>query len=304
MHIHSPLPTPAFPRSERNMCQHSDQLYLSYQFLAGINMLISRGWRHGILECRRENMRSHNSVSCDNKRQSRKAQTSVSRNKCVFKSGQMGVQSPLRRLWDSVGTQRCWEAGYTAMAVLKAGSHPVNISEQKNITAERTLDCFPRLSLRDSILLFWRQGFRRHTASFSTFSTAVTSLPKFRGKKKLNPVKVSPSLRHIPGAGINSGACHVWDIVEVRWKLRKMDGTIKVRVENGVYEFLGDCFGEMRLLFFEAAGRNAPLCRSVSGDLQRVWPRWAAFPPGSKCGIQISFLFLLVLKLATFLFFL
>lgn len=44
------------------------------------NMLISRGWRHGILECRRENMRSHNFVSCDNKRQSRKAQMRVSRN--------------------------------------------------------------------------------------------------------------------------------------------------------------------------------------------------------------------------------
>lgn len=93
---HSPTYPPS--RGERNMCQHSDQLYLSYQFLPGINMLISRGWRHGNVECRRENMRSHNSVSCDNKRQSRKVQTSVSRNKCVFKSGQMGVQNPPRRL--------------------------------------------------------------------------------------------------------------------------------------------------------------------------------------------------------------
>lgn len=86
--------------------------------------------------------------------------------------------------WESK-TQPCSKAGYTAMAVHSAGSHPVNISEQKNITTERTLNCSPRLSLRDSILLFWRQGFRWHTASFSTFSTAVTSLPKFRGKKKL-----------------------------------------------------------------------------------------------------------------------
>ena len=88
---------------------------------------------------------------------------------------------------------------YAAMALRNAGSHPVNISEQKNITAERPVNCFPCLSLWDSILLFWRQGFRWHTASFSTFSTAVTSLPKFRGEKKLNPVKVSVSLRHIPG---------------------------------------------------------------------------------------------------------
>lgn len=123
---------------------------------------------------------------------------------------------------------------HTAMAAHGASSHPVNISEQKNITAQRTLNCFPCLSLWDSILLFfWRQGFRWHTASSSTFSTVVTSLPKFRGKKKLNPVKVSLSLRHIPATGINSGACHVWNIVGVRENLRKMDGTIKVRVEIG-----------------------------------------------------------------------
>lgn len=51
-------------------------------------------------------------------------------------------------------TQHHSTAGYTAMAAHKAGSHPVNISEQKNITAERALNCFPCLSPRDSILLF------------------------------------------------------------------------------------------------------------------------------------------------------
>lgn len=169
-----------------------------------------------------------------------------------------------------------------AMAMHKAGSHPVNISEQKNITAERTLNCFPCLSLRDSILLFWRQGFRWHTASFSTFSTVLTSLPKFRGKKKLNPVKVSLSLRHIPGAGINSGACHVWNIVEVRWKLRKMDGTIKVRVENGVYKFVEDCFFGVAPPFFKQRV-EMPLCvvlwvgtcdlTTMSGFFLSVWKR-------------------------------
>lgn len=169
------------------------------------------------------------------------------------------------------------------MAVHNAGSHPVNISDQKNITAERTLNCFPCLSLWDSILLFWRQGFWWHTASFSTFSTVVTSLPKFRGKKKRNPVKVSVSLRHIPGTGINSGACHVWGIVRVRWKLRKMDGTIKVRVENGVYEFVGDCFfSKLRLLFFKQ-WFEILLC--VVCELgSPVRQRWAAFFCRSESG--------------------
>lgn len=45
------------------------------------------------------------------------------------------------------------------MAVHNAGSHPVNISAQKNITAERTLNCFPCLSLWDSILLFEGRAF-------------------------------------------------------------------------------------------------------------------------------------------------
>lgn len=183
--------------------------------------------------------------------------------------------------WESK-TRAYSTAGYTAMAVRNAGSHPVNISEQKNITVERTLNCFPCLSLWDSILLFWRQGFRWHTASFSTFSTVVTSLPKFRGKKKLNPVKVSLSLRRIPGAGINSGACHVWDIVGVRWKLRKMDGTIKVRVENGVYEFVGDCFFGVAPPFFKQRV-EMPLCvglwagtsnlTTMSGFFLSVWKR-------------------------------
>lgn len=177
------------------------------------------------------------------------------------------------------------------MAVHNAGSHPVNISDQKNITAERTLNCFPCLSLWDSILLFWRQGFRWHTASFSTFSTVVTSLPKFRGKKKRNPVKVSLSLRHIPGTGINSGACHVWGIVRVRWKLRKMDGTIKVRVENGVYEFVGDCFFSKLRLLFLSNGLKYSSVSSVSWDLQSGKDE-RLFSVGLKAGNPISFFFL------------
>lgn len=70
---------------------------------------------------------------------------------------------------------------------------------------------------------------------------------------------MSLSPRHIPGAGINSGACHVWDVVEVRTKLRKMDGTIKVRVENGVYEFCG------RLFFFFLLGVAPPFFLRSSG---------------------------------------
>lgn len=190
--------------------------------------------------------------------------------------------TPSVALLGKQNTQHYFTTGYAAMAVHNAGSHPVNISEQKNITAERTLNCFPCLSLWDSILLFWRQGFWWHTASFSTFSTVVTSLPKFRGKKKLNPVKVSLSLRHIPGAGINSGACHVWDIVGVRWKLRKMDGTIKVRVENGVYEFVGDCFFGVAPPFLG----NGLKCPSVLVcELgPPSWRRWAPFFPRSEKG--------------------
>lgn len=41
-----------------------------------------------------------------------------------------------------------------------------------------------------------------------------------------------------------------------------MDGTIKVRVENGVYEILGDCFGEMRLLFLKQRAEMS-LCSEV-----------------------------------------
>lgn len=227
-------------------------------------------------------MGSHNlRVSRDSKPHSRKPQLNVCRNNSQV--GQtVNPSTPSVTVLGKQNTQPYSTAGYPAMAVHNAGSHPVNISEQKNITAERTLNCFPCLSLWDSILLFWRQGFRWHTASFSTFSTVVTSLPKFRGKKKLNPVKVSLSLRHIPGAGINSGACHVWDIVGVRWKLRKMDGTIKVRVENGVYEFVGDCFFGVAPPFFKQ-WVEMPLCvglwagtsnlTTMSGFFLSVWKR-------------------------------
>lgn len=47
-----------------------------------------------------------------------------------------------------------------------------------------------------------------------------------------------------------------------------MDGTIKVRVENGVYEFVGDCFFGVAPPFFRQWVSNAPLCRSVNWDLQ------------------------------------
>lgn len=99
---------------------------------------------------------------------------------------------------------------------------------------------------------------------------------------------MSLSLRHIPGTGINSGACHVWDIVGVRWKLRKMDGTIKVRVENGVYEFVGDCFFGVAPPFFLSSGLKCPSV-SVCELGPPIWRLWAAFFSRSESGNQISF---------------
>lgn len=47
-----------------------------------------------------------------------------------------------------------------------------------------------------------------------------------------------------------------------------MDGTIKVRVENGVYGFLGDRFLGVAPPFFKQQAEIPPQCRSVSWDLQ------------------------------------
>lgn len=114
------------------------------------------GWHSG---WRRENMRSHSFVSCDNKRQSTKAQMNVSSNIYTFffqkrPSGSPALSAPPVGLSGEAVRSCVVGASDAAMAVPKAASHPVNISEQKNRTAERTLNCFPLLSPRDSILLF------------------------------------------------------------------------------------------------------------------------------------------------------
>jgi len=127
-----------------------------------------------------------------------------------------------------------------AQQMWRAGRHSVNISRQKHVQRKETL-LFWCLIFSGQISCFGCRNEGRasdthtythtHThARTASFSSTVTSLPKFRGKKPSGEtVCVSPP--HI-GAGINSDACHVWNIVGLHWKLRKMDGTIKVRAEE------------------------------------------------------------------------
>lgn len=71
---------------------------------------------------------------------------------------------------------------------------------------------------------------------------------------------MSPCLRRVPGLGSRSGVCHVWDVVGFGWTLHKMDGTIKVRPEDGGVRVRGFAPGSA-LFFHSASSQN--LCVAV-----------------------------------------
>lgn len=123
----------------------------------------TEGWRYGQMKVSSVgvNFLKKECKTCHYKtlRQQTSLQKAVYSNVCRNNNSQLvqkvNPSTPSVALLGKQNTQHYSGAElYAAMAVHNAGSHPVNISKQKNITAERTLNCFPCLSLWDSILLF------------------------------------------------------------------------------------------------------------------------------------------------------
>ncbi len=158
---------------------------------------------------------------------------------------------------------QCSVSSKSRTLIIWAGRRSVNIPRQKHVQRKETL-------------LFWClifsgqiscSGCRNEgrASDTHTHTRARAQLPSQAQwlhfpnlEEKNHPAKLSLSLRHISGAGINSDACHVWNIVGLHWKLRKMDGTIKVRVkERDLSEM--ERVWERRRLYFCLSGAFLPL---------------------------------------------